>query len=162
MGKLLLFVFLFSGLGLGAQPDSLFTAVWWEETSEGHRNGYFLRLNPEGNFDEDAGPHHDRAARNLLGRWEWNANEQILTLGVDGVMGKGIVSRKYLEGRDYYIDYDLVSLTEAEMILRDQRTDELRTFRATSLDNYEPPFKRRLPKGPETIFTLPKLPKGGG
>jgi hypothetical protein len=153
---------MFFSLPAFTQTDSLFTAVLWEETSPGNRSGYFLRLSPEGNFDEDAGPNHGRSARNLLGRWEWSPAENELTLAVDGVMGKGIVSRRYLHGRDYYLNYTLESLSATEMVLRDVLTDEVRSFRAISLDNYEPPFKRRIPKSPEKIFTLPKLPKRGG
>lgn len=145
-----------------AQPDSLFCAVLWEEVSPGQREDFLLRLSPEGNFDEDAGPNHGRAARNLLGRWEWNAERRELTLAVDGAMGKGLIARKYQIGRDYYLDYELLSLTTHEMRLRDKRSGEERSFRATSLDNYEPPHKRRLPKAPEKVFTLPQLPKRGG
>lgn len=123
-------------------------------------DGEALYLNAEGNFDEDAGEKFTRSYRHLLGRWYTGDNEKTLTLAVDGLMGKGLVHARYRNGRDFFIEYDIISVSNEELVLRDQKTRKLKTFSAASREDYQEPAVRRIPKSTKPgVF---KLPDGWG
>jgi len=153
----------FAHLAYGQQDsvvskDSVFTTPDWRETSSGERKGYVLTLTDDGNFEEDAGENHNRPYRYLLGRWKIDSAAATLTLSVDGQMGKTGVHRRYLRGRDFYLVYDIVSLEDGELQLKDRLTGAHRTFRATERKAYEEPAMRRIPKPGKKpgVFEFPK------
>jgi hypothetical protein len=141
-------------------PDSLLVGTNWRETSPGARSGYLLVLTDIGNFEEDAGPDHERPYQYLMGRWRLDSATQVFTFSVDGQMGKTGVHSRYKRGRDFYLDYDLLVLNATTLELRDHLTGEHRTFRAEARLNYVEPAIRRIPKpADEGRF---KLPGSGG
>ena len=152
---------------LTAQPDSLparqlLTRVAWEETADSPHPGYVLLLTPEGNFNEDAGAEGRRKYRNLLGRWQLDSTDAVLTLSVDGLMGQGLLPNRYLRGRDYFVDYSIVALNDDTLTLLDQLTGKRRFFVATSPNRVEDQAKKRLPKADAPAPTTWTLPDFGG
>ena len=113
--------------------DTLLTAVRWEETTTGTRNGYLLRLDEFGPFEEDAGERYSRHARYLMGQWTVDTALTRLTLAVDYFLGEKMVDRRYREGNDFYLRYQIVSLTPDALELKDEKTGQLRTFTARPL-----------------------------
>lgn len=143
------------------ENDSVFTVPDWLETSSEDRDGYILTLTNDGNFEEDAGEQHNRPYRYLLGRWKVDSAAGTLTLSVDGQMGKTGVHRRYLKGRDFYMVYDIISLEDGKMELKDRLTGARRTFRAVERKEYVEPAMRRLPTPGKKPAVL-KLPTGWG
>ncbi len=131
---------------LMAQTDSLLSAVLWEETSTGDREGYILQFNPYGTFAEDAGEQFNRPARRLLGRYELDSAQVTLTLAVDFFMGDQLVHRRYRRGQDFYLDYTIDLLEGDTLALIDQLTGETRTFRARPLADTQDEATRRIHK----------------
>lgn len=127
----------------------------WREASGGARNGYLLSLTDNGNFEEDAGEVPNRDYRYLMGRWRMTDSTASLLLSVDGFLGRSSVHRRYLRGRDFYLNYDIVELTPARLVLRDVLTGDLRTFVAETRGATESAAERRMP-GQRTE------PRGGG
>lgn len=145
-----------------AQTDSLLTAYFWEETSPGEKEGYLLRLNNYGPFEEDAGEKHKRKVRYLLGRWEVDSAATRLTLAVDYFMGEGLVHQRYRSGQDYFLDYKISQLDSTQMILVDELTGATRSFQARPLGDAADVGERRAEK---IQLGIPKkgglkLPKG--
>lgn len=133
-------------LGLSAQQDSLLTSVIWAETTKGEREGYSLRLNEFGPFEEDAGEDFNRSSRYLLGRWELDSTGNQLTLAVDYFMGQKIVHSRYRRGQDFYLEYLILSRSAEELILKDLLTGKLRTFTATPIADAPDVGERRAQK----------------
>lgn len=146
MRLLCLFAVLFSSALACGQQDSLLTAVLWEETTPGEREGYILRLEPYGPFEEDAGDNHQRKSRYLMGQWSLDSTKNTLTLGVDYFMGKSLLSSRYREGRDFYLRYNIVEHSDSSLTLKDTLTAELRTFVATPRNNALDAAERRARK----------------
>lgn len=147
---------------VSAQTDSLLTGYLWEEITEGDKEGYVLRLNTYGPFEEDAGEEYKRKVRYLLGRWEVDSAKTRLTLAVDYFMGEGLVHQRYRNGQDYYLDYQISQLDSTEMILVDELTGDTRSFRARPLGDAADVGERRAEK---IQLGIPKkgglkLPKG--
>lgn len=136
----ILVLFLVSPLAYG-QQDSILTAVLWEETTTGDRQGYILRLNQYGSFEEDAGENYRRKSRYLMGQWTIDTQRTHLTLAVDYFMGQRLVHTRYRRGQDFYLDYTIVKRTAAELVLKDELTGKERTFvaraKADALDAAE-------------------------
>lgn len=128
------------------QQDSLFTAVLWEETTTGERHGYVLRLNQYGSFEEDAGEAFRRKSRYLMGQWEADSLKTRLTLAVDYFMGQRLVHARYLKGQDFYLDYQIITRTAEELVLKDEITGKMRTFTARSKEDSLDAAERRAQK----------------
>ena len=142
----------------------LLSRMAWEEIDGSLNPGYLLLLTPEGNFNEDAGSDDARKYRNLLGRWHLDSTQAILTLSVDGLMGRGLVHSRYLRGRDYFIDYDILELNNHELLLKDRATGKRRIMIGVAPDRVEDQAKKRIPKGStptESTWTLPDFNGGG-
>lgn len=131
---------------LVGQTDSLLTAVLWEETSPGEREGYVLRLNPYGTFEEDAGPQYDRAAQRLMGRYELDSTSTVLTLAVDFFMGDKLVHRRYRRGQDFYLDYTILVVEPGRLEIEDELTGKTRTFIARPIKDEQDAATRRINK----------------
>ena len=142
---LLVFSLTFSALAFG-QQDSLLTAVLWEESTPGERQGYILRLNEYGPFEEDAGENYQRKSRYLMGRWEVDSLRTRLTLAVDYFMGQRLVHARYRKGQDFYLVYRITKLTEEELVLEDELTGKVRTFIARSIEDALDAAERRAQK----------------
>lgn len=139
----------------------LLATSFWEETSHGPRSGYILTLDAGESFTEDAGASPNRKYQFLRGRWILDTTAHQLTLAVDGLMGGSALSSRYLRGRDYYLDYDLVVLTAESLELKDQLTGQVRTFQRTEAAPYKDPMLNQpvqleLPGAKGGL----KLPKG--
>lgn len=143
--------------------DSLLFGANWRETSPGDRSGYLLILTGIGNFEEDAGPDHERPYRYLMGRWQLDSAAKVLTLSVDAQMGKTGVHSRYKRGRDFYLDYELLVLNTSTLEIRDHLTGEVRTFRAETRETYVEPAMRRIPRpADDGLFKLPGGTTWGG
>ena len=160
---LLLFGALLASTWVGAQdtlavPQALIATVW-QDVSGGSRQYYNVFFSQEGNFDEDAGAVPNRPYRHLLGRWAYDDAERILTLSVDGLMGKGLVHERYREGADFYLRYKIIDVSENDLELLDLKTKQKRVFIATVPDDVEDQARKRIPKGKEPTegFKLPTL-----
>ncbi|MEM9929051.1 MAG: hypothetical protein AAF840_04495 [Bacteroidota bacterium] len=150
---------------LAGQTDSLLSSVHWEEMTAGDRKGYLIRFNPFGTFEEDAGEVYARSARYLMGRYEIDSTQSVLTFAVDFFMGDKLVHRRYRRGQDFYLDYDIVSLKPERLELRDKLTREIRTFVAKPLEGVEDAATRRINKiqfGKKGGLKLPGGWDGGG
>lgn len=157
------FLSLFLTVAASAQSDSLLTSYEWVEDSSFARTGYVLRLQPHGAFEEDAGEGFTRSSRYLLGRWGYVDSTATLTLSVDYFMGKNMVNGRYRDGRDFYLDYDLVELSDSTLHLRDQLTGKPRYFSPRPLSIEPDASERRKPKPVgRPKLTLPRLPSGWG
>jgi len=144
-----------------AQSDSLLTNFEWVEDSSFARAGYVLRLQPHGAFEEDAGEEFTRSSRYLLGRWGYVDTTSTLTLSVDYFMGKNMVNERYRDGRDFYLDYEVVKINDTILQLKDQLTGKVRSFMARPVSTGPDASERRKPKPAlKPDFTLPQLPKG--
>ncbi|MEM1358945.1 MAG: hypothetical protein AAGF89_12140, partial [Bacteroidota bacterium] len=146
MRYLLLLLLVFMSVLVSAQTDSLLTGYLWEETSEGEKEGYVLRLNTYGPFEEDAGEKYRRKVRYLLGRWEVDSARTKLTLAVDYFMGEGLVHQRYRVGQDYYLDYRISQLDTTQLILVDELTGDTRSFLARPLGDTVDVGERRAEK----------------
>lgn len=153
---LLLSFFVVAG---NAQADSLLTTGEWVEEGQ----DFVLRLQPHGAFEEDAGEGFTRSSRYLLGRWVYSDSTRMLTLSVDYFMGKNMVAPRYRQGRDFYLDYDVIELSESVLVLEDRLTGKERLFTARPLSTASDASERRKPK-PVLVpsLELPQLPKGWG
>ena len=143
---------------------SLLSRMAWKEIDGSPNPGYLLLLTSEGNFNEDAGAAGARKYRNLLGRWHLDSTQSILTLSVDGLMGRGLVHSRYLRGRDYFIEYDVIDINNHELVLKDRATGKRRIMIGVEPDRVEDQAKKRLPQGPApttTTWTLPDFNGGG-
>ena len=143
-------------------PHELLTAVAWEEVDRSINPGYLLLLSKEGNFNEDAGINHKRSYQNLLGRWQLDTAQTRLTLSVDGFMGKGMLSSRYLRGRDYHLTYDIVDVSPNELIIKDIQTGKKRIYIATDPTRLEDQSEKRKPKASMPDTTTWSLPDFGG
>lgn len=133
----------------------------WEETSPDSRKGYVLTLDAGESFTEDAGTSPNRKYQFLRGRWILDTAAHQLTLAVDGLMGGSAIASRYLRGRDYYLDYDIVLLTTDTLELKDLLTGETRIFQRTEAAPFKDPMldqpvKLELPGAKGGL----KLPKG--
>lgn len=142
----------------------LLAASHWLETSPGSRNGYVLTLDLHENFTEDAGIRPNRKFQFLRGRWILDTAESTITLAVDGLMSGGNLDSRYLRGRDYYIVYDLVSVSTDHLELKNRLTGKSRTFERTEAEDFKDPMIEE-----KTKLELPgskggklKLPGGWG
>ncbi len=138
-------IILSSALAAG-QQDSLLSSVIWEETTPGERQGFLLRLEPYGPFEEDAGANHQRKSRYLMGQWTLDTAKNTLTLSVDYFMGKSLVPSRYREGRDFYLRYNIIERTAEQLVLQDERSGEERTFRARPIADKLDAAERRAKK----------------
>lgn len=142
---ILLLLVTFSSLAV-AQQDSILTAVLWEETSPGDRQGYILQLNPYGSFEEDAGEQHRRKSRYLMGRWEIDSLKTRLTLAVDYFMGQRLVHPRYRRDQDFYLDYRILKRTTTKLVIEDELTGKTRSFIARSREDALDAAERRARK----------------
>lgn len=141
-----IFILLFFPVAIFAQADSLLAAVLWEESSRGERNGFILRFDEYGSFEEDAGEDHQRASRYLLGRWELDSAATRLTFAVDYFLGRKLVHSRYRSGKDFYLDYRIVTLSGDTLELEDELTGKVRTFVAVPIDERPDASERRAKK----------------
>ncbi len=160
--------------GLSAPLDSLevqdssrwaplLGASHWCEKTKDSREGYVLTLDLNENFTEDAGPQPNRKFQFMRGRWVLDTAEQTITLAVDGLMSGGSLDRRYLRGRDYFIVYDLLSLTPKKLEIKDRLTGKKRLFSRTEAEEFKDPMinkpvKLELPQVKEGL----KIPGGWG
>ncbi len=152
--RTLLLLLLLPLAALRAQPDSLLRAAHWAETGTEQR----LLLTPDGTFQQDYGPGAGKG-RYLMGRYEIDPDNQELTLSVDYFLGRRRIPARYRRGQDFYLVYQIDTLTPDRLVLRDLLTDELRFFTAESLEDVEDPANRRV--NPELPTKL-ELPPGWG
>ncbi|WP_273446635.1 hypothetical protein [Neolewinella agarilytica] len=152
--------------GLSPQADSvvvqdssrwapLLVASHWCEKTKDSREGYVLTLDLNENFTEDAGPQPNRKFQFMRGRWVLDTVEQTITLAIDGLMSGGSLHQRYLRGRDYFIVYDIISLTTEKLELKDRLTGKRRDFNRTEAEEFKDPMINEPAK-----LELPQI-KGG-
>lgn len=141
-----IFILLSLPVALFAQADSLLTTVLWEEITRGERNGITLRFDEFGPFEEDAGEDHQQASRYLLGRWELDTTSTRLTFAVDYFLGRKLVHPRYRRGKDFYLEYRIVTFTRDTLELEDELTGKVRRFVAVPLDDRPDASERRAQK----------------
>jgi len=133
----------------------LLAASHWCEKTKDKREGYILSLDVNENFTEDAGPQPNRKFQFMRGRWVLDTTEQTITLAIDGLMAGGNLHQRYLRGRDYYIIYELVALTDDKLELKDRLTGKKRRFTRTEAEDFKDPMIDDAPK-----IELPELKSG--
>ncbi|SEP61586.1 hypothetical protein [Neolewinella agarilytica] len=152
--------------GLSPQADSvvvqdssrwapLLVASHWCEKTKDSREGYVLTLDLNENFTEDAGQQPNRKFQFMRGRWVLDTVEQTITLAIDGLMSGGSLHQRYLRGRDYFIVYDIISLTTEKLELKDRLTGKRRDFNRTEAEEFKDPMINEPAK-----LELPQI-KGG-
>lgn len=140
---LLLFALLCTCARAQSMPsDSLLSSVLWEETTPGQNEGYLLRLDRYGSFEEDAGEGGKRAARYLMGRWEVDSASTSLTLAVDYFLGQKMVPKRYRRGQDFYLEYRIIARDSTTLELEDKLTGKTRSFVARPLAGREDAAER--------------------
>ena len=141
-----LFLFLCTTTLSAQVNDTLYPNWLWEETTVGPRLGFRMRFNDYGSFEEDAGENSSRAARYLMGQWNYDREAGTLTLAVDYHLGQRMVHRRYRKGQDFYLVYTVEKLTSEVLEIKDVLTGETRTFAARPLNGVLDAGERRARK----------------